>query len=63
MSFFVPFYAAFYISKKETYISIYKSGHDKWSDLYPQNLHFAGNIRLLVIGFMVISGQLLWSEK
>lgn len=29
----------------------------------PRDLYFAGNIRLLVIGFMVISGQLLWSEK
>lgn len=29
----------------------------------PRDLYFAGNIRLLVIRFMVISGQLLWSEK
>ena len=29
----------------------------------PRDLYFAGNIRLLVIRFMVISGQLLWSEN
>ena len=29
----------------------------------PRDLYFAGNIRLLGIRFMVISGQLLWSEK
>ena len=29
----------------------------------PRDLYFAGKIRLLVIRFMVRSGQLLWSEK
>ena len=42
MSFFVPFYATFYISEKEKYISIYKSGHDKWSDVKSQGPVFCG---------------------
>lgn len=63
MSFFVPFYAAFYISEKEKYISIYKVVMISGQMYSPRDLYFAGNIRLLVIRFMVISGQLLWSEK
>lgn len=51
-----------YQRKKNTYqyIKVVMISGQMYS---PRDLYFAGKIRLLVIRFMVISGQLLWSEK
>ena len=59
MSFFVPFYAAFYISEKEKYISIYKSGHDKWSAFVVRKM---ANF-LIYRFFQVLSLNLTLSDK